>query len=40
MDTLDIGLRAVVVLKGLNEIVLLTLIGQAALYLQIGRAHV
>lgn len=30
MDMLDIGLRAVIVLKGLNEIVLLTLIGQAA----------
>ena len=40
MDTLDIGLRAVVVLKGLNEIVLLTLIGQAALYLLAGsRRH-
>lgn len=40
MDTLDIGLRAVVVLKGLNEIVLLTLFGQAALYLLAGsRRH-
>ena len=34
------ALTAVVVLKGLNEIVLLTLIGQAALYLLAGsRRH-
>jgi hypothetical protein len=40
MDALDIGLRAVVVLKGLNEIVLLTLMGQAALFLLAGsRRH-
>jgi uncharacterized protein YggT (Ycf19 family) len=40
MDPLDIGLRAVVVLKGLTEILLLTMIGQAALFLLAGsRRH-
>lgn len=37
MDGLDLAMRTVVVLKGLNELLILTLLGQAALYLLAGR---
>ncbi len=36
-DTLALALKCVVALKGLNELLLLTLMGQAALYVLAGR---
>lgn len=39
MDTLDFALRVVIVLKGINELVLLTLIGQGALWLLAGSSR-
>ena len=39
MDASELALRVVVALKGLNELVILTLIGQAALWLLAGRSR-
>jgi hypothetical protein len=39
LDAPELALKVVVLLKGLNELVMLTLIGQAALWLLAGRSR-